>query len=213
MILDTSPALLSTGSMEPEASSRTRHPVQLESGRGSGTPACERPSHCATGGATGRASERSPGSAGAVSEMLRRRIGSALVERALLFDVERVQIETVALLSAQGPWPCSVVDEARVDQAMAVAIDHVQRSSAAPSASLARLARHSNLDPLALARACVRFATLGERERRAFFLLVLEARALPDVAARLGLSTGEPVPLASRALAALLEPASASLRS
>jgi hypothetical protein len=111
---------------------------------------------------------------------IRGRVGSRVLERRFLLDIEHVALRAQALCASQArTWRgVPALDawlEARIDEAIASALQ--EEPDPATAGTLASFAEPLGLDPLALLRSCSRFNRLSLEEREAFLNIVLEGRA------------------------------------
>ncbi|MEM7306725.1 MAG: hypothetical protein AAF682_08645 [Planctomycetota bacterium] len=151
---------------------------------------------------------------------LRARVARRARERALLLDVDRACLRTMALCAARavryrGRPRLDLWLRARVEEVLDGLLDEERQGVAPPSpageppaAEAVRaaggLAARFDLAPDALAAGCARFHRLSFADRDAFLRLVVEAAPLDATARALGTSATELARGARRALCALL---------
>lgn len=148
---------------------------------------------------------------------IRALVSSKLAERAYLCDADRVFLRATARASRFAvryrgqpdidEWLAGIVDEALLDLLREDL--EADRAGGEPDpadiAACVDLARPLGLDPRTMRSVCSAFNHLPDGERRAFQALVIDGRALDDVARASSQSATEIARAARRALDALLE--------
>lgn len=148
---------------------------------------------------------------------LRARIAIELRDACYLIDADRVELRALARVARAAPrydgrpelraWLSSLVRESIEE----LVRDEVERdASLDASGALHELARPLGLEGASMQRACAAFNRAPLAERRAFFALVIDGRALEDVCGASGESATDVARRARRALDLILASAGTS---
>jgi hypothetical protein len=148
---------------------------------------------------------------------MRDRVARRLHDESYLLDADRVQLRSLARCARFASrysgrpdfatWLDAIVDAAIDDllrEDLEVELDR-EKSTSTPGAAFVALAQPLGLEPGAMRRACASFNQLPAPDRRAFFELVIQGRALDELARQGRESASEIARRARRALDLVLQ--------